>query len=538
MNVTLLDCTLRDGGYYNQWDYEPALVDAYLAAMAALGTDYVELGFRSFDTRGFKGGCAYTTDAYLDTLTIPPSLQVGVMVNGAELISHAGGPVAAIDALFRDASQSRVTLVRLACHLHEFKPCLEAIARLRALGYRTGINLMQIADRHPDEIAGVARSAAASAVEVLYFADSMGSLNPEQTARIVRDIRREWSGPIGIHTHDNLGLALANTLRAAEEGVTWLDATVTGMGRGPGNVKTEYLAIELIARTPDRRRDLTPLLALIRRYFKPLQQQYEWGTNPYYYLAGKHGIHPTYIQEMLSDPRFAEEDILSVIGRLEQADGKKFSSTRLETGRIACTGPRQGQWAPSTLLSGREVLIVAPGASVARHRTAIEHWIRARRPRVIALNTVDIIDGALIDLRAASHPIRLTADHPRYRQLGQPLVAPLSMLPCDLRSRLSGLDINDFGQAVESGRFAFDATSCVTPNVLVAGYALAIATSGGAARIDLAGFDGFAADDPRQDEMTATLDAYLRTPGALPLRTITPSRHARLTATSVYALNA
>jgi 4-hydroxy 2-oxovalerate aldolase len=147
---------------------------------------------------------------------------------------------------------------------------------------------------------------------VLYFADSMGSMTPDDAARIIGWLREEWPGPMGIHTHDNMGLALQNTVRAEAEGVTWLDATVTGMGRGPGNARTEELVIEAEA-LRGRKADLVPLMGLIRKHFQPMKERYGWGTNPYYYLAGKHGIHPTYIQEMLGDARYDEEDVLAVI---------------------------------------------------------------------------------------------------------------------------------------------------------------------------------------------------------------------------------
>ena len=67
-HATLLDCTLRDGGYYNDWDFEPELVQDYLLAMDALQIDFVEIGFRSLKNDGFKSGCAYTTDAFLNSL--------------------------------------------------------------------------------------------------------------------------------------------------------------------------------------------------------------------------------------------------------------------------------------------------------------------------------------------------------------------------------------------------------------------------------------------------------------------------------------
>ena len=130
-------------------------------------------------------------------------------------------------------------------------------------GYRVGINLMQIADRTPEEVAELTRITRGWPIEVLYFADSMGSMTPDDTARIVGLPHKGWNSSLGIHTHHNLGLALANTLRAHAEGVTWLDATVTGMGRGPGNARTEEIAIEAEL-LRDRRANLVPLMTLIR----------------------------------------------------------------------------------------------------------------------------------------------------------------------------------------------------------------------------------------------------------------------------------
>ena len=62
-----LDCTLRDGGYYNSLDFDHVLIQDYLVAMKAVGVDVVELGFRMTDQKGFKGVCAYTTDSFIRT---------------------------------------------------------------------------------------------------------------------------------------------------------------------------------------------------------------------------------------------------------------------------------------------------------------------------------------------------------------------------------------------------------------------------------------------------------------------------------------
>jgi 4-hydroxy 2-oxovalerate aldolase len=273
-----IDCTLRDGGYYNAWDFSLETVHDYLNAMVVAGVDVVELGLRSLKNEGFKGAYAYSTDDFLKSLSIPNELKVGVMVNAAELLGDE--PLEELlKRLFpASAENSPVDLVRIACHVHEFAEALPASVWRKEAGYKVGFNLMQVADRSQEEVESLACEANRWSLDVLYFADSMGSMDPEHTARLIGWLRKHWKGALGIHTHDNMGMAMRNTLRAMKDGVTWLDATVTGMGRGPGNAKTEYLAIE-IAKKRGLNSNLVPLASLIRRVFGPMQYECGWGTN-------------------------------------------------------------------------------------------------------------------------------------------------------------------------------------------------------------------------------------------------------------------
>lgn len=329
---------------------------------------------------------------------------------------------------------------------------------------------------------------------------------------------------MGIHTHDNLGLALSNTLRAMDESVTWVDATVTGMGRGPGNARTEELAIE-IAERRGKPANLVPLMALLRKHFKPMQAHYGWGTNPYYYLAGKYGIHPTYIQEMLSDARYSEEDVLAVIEHLRVEGGKKFSVNTLDAARYFYRTEAQGRWSPKQTFEGRDVLLLGTGPGIARHRKALERYIRQANPIVVALNTQSELDAELIDFRVACHPVRLLADCAAHARFPQPLITPFSMLPDDVRSALDGKEILDFGLNIAPGQFSFGAVHCTLPTSLVMAYAFAIAASGKAKQLLLAGFDGYPGEDPRNEEMNQVVKTFKVSNANLPLVAITPSRY-------------
>lgn len=521
-----LDCTLRDGGYYNAWDFDPDLITAYLKAMAALPVDMIEIGFRSMpgNSGKFKGGCAYCSDEYIRTLEVPNGLRLAVMVNGSDLTKYPDGVLQAVDRLFGPAKSSPVELVRIAVHVHKVEETLPAITRLHELGYKTTFQLMQIAGLSQEEILRLSKACSAYPLDVLYFADSLGGMTQKDVDFTVQALRTYWKGELGFHAHNNMEWALANGLRALEQGVTWIDSTVLGMGRGPGNTRTEYLAIELDTRF-GHKKNHTPLLELINQYFKPLQQKYGWGPNPYYYMGGKFGIHPTYVQTMLDDTRFENEDVLAVINHLKDIGGKHYSLSNLEAARFFYSGPAKGQWNPAELVRDKTVLVLGTGPGARKYRHVLEKYIKTCSPVVIALNKQTPVQQSMINVRAACHPIRLVADHADHLELPQPLVTPYSMLPSEVSSLYQGKEVLDYGLTIKEGDFDFFDNYCVTPNALVISYVLAFITSGQAKIIYLAGFDGYPAGDPRADEMEKMLKLYLHTNDVVPLVAITPTSY-------------
>ena len=533
-SIKVLDCTLRDGGYYNSWDFPTDLINQYLEAMQAAGVDIVELGLRSLINKGFKGASAYTTDSFINSLVVPEQLSVAVMINGSELVGET--PLESVlSTLFPvKAADSPVDVVRIACHVHEFVNALPACNWLKERGYIVGFNLMQVAERSREEVEALSLEASKYPIDSLYFADSMGSMNPLQTSKIISWLRKHWEGPMGIHTHDNMGLALQNTLQAVNDGVTWLDATVTGMGRGPGNARTEELVIE-VADLKSININMVPLMSVIRSFFQPLKNQCSWGSNPYYYLAGKYGIHPTYIQEMMGDSRYSEEDILAAIEHLKLEGGKKFKLDTLDSTREFYIGEPRGSWNPTDIFEGKEVLLLGTGPGVAEHRTALESYITKNNPVVIALNTQSSIAQSLIAFRVACHPVRLLADCSAHAQLPQPLITPASMLPDDVLDALKDKKLLDYGLSIESDTFSFGSQSSVLPTSLVICYALSAITAGKASKLLMAGFDGYSADDPRNSEMNKLLKLYASQEQALELLSVTPTRY-EIKSQSIYGL--
>jgi 4-hydroxy 2-oxovalerate aldolase len=187
-------------------------------------------------------------------------------------------------------------------------------------------------------------------------------------------------------------------------------------------------------------------------------------------------------------------------------------------------------------MDGREVLILGTGPGVGAHRVALEAYIRRAHPIVMALNTQEAIEPALIDLRIACHPVRLLADAETHAHLPQPLITPASMLPTGLRAELGDKTVLDFGLGVDPDRFAFHETHCIVPTSLVLAYALAVATSGQAAHILMAGFDGYPPGDPRNDEIEAMLATFATEGANEKITSITPTSYKGLPAISLYGL--
>lgn len=532
MSIKLLDCTLRDGGYYNNWDFDSDLVHDYLLCMQSVGIDFVEIGFRSLLKNGFKGAYAYSTDSFLKTLDIPDGLNLGVMINASELLSENARPEEIIEEFFTESSQ--VKLVRIAAHLREFKQILPVSQVLKDKGYLVGINIMQISEANKEEIIDFAKEANKWPIDVLYFADSLGNLSPNEIKQIIVNLRLGWKGDIGIHTHDNTSLAMINSRVAFEEGAAWIDSTVMGMGRGPGNAKTESAIIEF-EKERHAQPNLESIVELIDNYFSPLQEKYSWGTNVFYYLAGENKIHPTYIQSMLDDNKYETPDILSLINHLKEVGGTKFSKEVLETGRQLYKSKKEGTWNPKEVFKGKEVLIIGSGPSALTHKEGLEEFVRQNHPIVLALNTKETISESLIDLRTACHPMRIIADCEEYTKLQQKIVLPFSQLPPEIKEMLPESNILDYGIFIEENRFNFGTYQSTIPLPLVVAYALSFVTAGKASKIYLAGIDGFNADDSRSAEMNQIFHSYFKESDSCEIVSITPTKN-NIPSISVYAI--
>jgi len=518
--INLLDCTLRDGGYYNNWFFETELINEYLRVMEMIKIKYVEIGFRFLDKVKIKGPCAYSEESFLRSLKIPKNLKIGIMVNASDFVGQKN-LIELAKKNFKPKKNTLISLIRVACHHYEIKEILPLIKWFKNSGYKVGVNIMQIPELSLNEIKNAVKEVKKANPDVLYFADSMGSLDATKTKKIIYQIKSLWKKSTGIHTHDNMGKALENSVTAINNNVNWIDCTVTGMGRGPGNTKTEYLILE----QSKKKENLINLLNLIKKYFDPLKEKYKWGSNPFYYYAGLNSIHPSFVQEMLADSRFDQEDIYENLKRLSTVGGNKFSKELIALGENYYNKVNKGSWEPSKVIKNQNVVIIGPGKSVIRYKKKIIKFIKENKSIVFALNTINSIPKKYIYANVVCNTLRLLADIDKYKKSNKYVITPFSSFSKNIKSRISSKKILDFGLHVRNNRFKFEKNYAVLPNSLAATYALGFCSSGQCKKIYLAGLEGYDKKSPKKFEMEDVLQNYKLEKDSRKIVSLTPTNY-------------
>lgn len=311
-----LDATLRDGGYYNDWNFDIRVANEYLIAIEKSKMDAIEVGFRSLPDKK-SGPFSKVTDYFIEKhLHIPNIKYFGVMINESDY------DYPKVNKFFFKCEDSPINLVRVATHFNRVSHAKDILKSLKSLGYTVCINLMQAADKSYDEIRDAAKLINEwKCVDVIYLADSLGGMTHDTVNYAFQAISEGWKGPMGFHGHNNKGLALDNTLEAVDMGVEWIDSTIMGMGRGPGNTETEYMLNELNKRNFEF--ELEPIYELAMSYFYDLKKECNWGPSLPYYLSAEYNIHPTYIQSMIN--KYTITTVLKAINYLKNKKANSFN---------------------------------------------------------------------------------------------------------------------------------------------------------------------------------------------------------------------
>lgn len=285
-DIKVFDCTIRDGGLVNNYHFSDEFVKAHYETCVAAGVDYMEIGknvsptIMSVDEYGPWNFCK-EEDIRRIVGENKTNMKIAVMADIGRSLKEELIP----------KSESVVDMIRIATYIHQIPAAIELIEDAHAKGYETTVNIMAISKSFDDELDEVLAQLAKTNVDVIYIADSFGSFYPEQIKKLTDKylkVAQKVGKKIGIHAHNNLQLAYANTLEAMIYGTSFLDVTISGLGRGAGNCPLELL----IGFLKNPKYKLMPVLKFIEEFIVPLEKELDWGYSIPYMLTGQLNEHP------------------------------------------------------------------------------------------------------------------------------------------------------------------------------------------------------------------------------------------------------
>ena len=512
----ILDCTMRDGGYYNDWNFSPEFVTDYLSLMSELGVTHVELGFRFLKSQSHSGPWAYTPDSLVEMNQGSKDLNVGVMANLGELVNASEST---LHAMFPKSPV--VSFVRIACHFEELEHLPPLVQFLVHQGFQVGVNLMQVSERTKPELTFFAELVNSLSVDFAYVADSLGALTPEETSRIFLDLGSALTVPFGMHAHDNKGLALQNTLAAKNAGATLLDCTVAGMGRGAGNTSTEDLLAELsnCGEIPFNQDSFQPLNNFLNKHMVPLMADHKWGPSLPYRLAADWGIHPTFVQELLSEDS-DQRAVISSLQALSKQESSRFNPMMLDGGYDQV---EEGLKVSDSLSSavGNHVLIVGGGPNASLHNRQVLKHATDRGITILILNLAwPDHSGTPGTFRVGANRMRLGVNAHKFWESGNPTISPL-LPPSDALDTVTNSVVPI---KTSSGEIDFRDGAALVPNELTLSYALALSIYLKAETVFLAGIDGYDDGDVKNSELIESLSTFKAGRPEVELVSLTPTK--------------
>ena len=294
--ITVVDCTIRDGGLMNNSNFDLDFVKAVYGAACDAGIHVVELGYRNskkfFSTKDY-GPTRFCDEAFLREVTggRKTDTRISVMMD-----AHKADPN---DLLPK--SESVVDMVRVATYVKDVDKAIQIENEARKKGYLTTINIMAISqtiewelDEALQQLGNETKAAA------IYVVDSFGALYSEDIDYYIQKYRKYIGNKeVGVHCHNSKQLAFANTIEGIIKNANYLDGTICGIGRASGNCPLELL----LGFLKNPKFDIRPILDVISSHVEPLRKKITWGSEVIpFMISGILNTHPEEAMKLMALP--------------------------------------------------------------------------------------------------------------------------------------------------------------------------------------------------------------------------------------------
>lgn len=524
MQWNLLDCTLRDGGYYTNWDFSNSLVQNYIRTMADLPIDYIEIGYRNPTQSGYQGEYYYLPNSSLMSLyqIVKGGPKLAIMLDAKNC--NPGD----VPNLLNDC-RDIVKLVRMAVNPAKIEDGIALAKAVKQCGFEVALNLMYLS-KAGDDYSFLSRfEDLENVVDYLYLVDSYGACYPKQVREAVKFAVDNLPQKIGFHGHDNISLAFANVLAAIEAGVDIIDATVLGMGRGAGNLRTE-LIIAYLAQVFDKPIDLSSLADLLET-FQTMKNHYGWGSELPYIVSGLADLPQKDVMEWLGKKRYSTSTVVQAL------QGKQQNIFPNQT------YPKLSDSATNLDLQNFKTCVIVGGGSTAvEHSNAISEFVSKQQGLLIhsSLKNAEVYAKAKIPQilclpgREAEKLKRLSAEDLHNQFKGYVLSSSprmTSVVPRELSEKT--FEVEPITQIRDNSQIALMQQDSPL------GIGLSIAQALNIESAYLCGFDGYPGGNEVEQELAMEVQdilEYFTTSNInIRVRSLTPTRYD-LQQHSVYAL--
>ena len=302
--MKILDCTLRDGGYYTKWNFSKKLFENYLKTISKLNIAFIELGYLS-DAKDENGLFYHLNKEILKKAKnlLRKDQKIFAMINFKE-IKNANQ----LDKLLND-KKGVLDGVRFAVPPSKINK-LNIIINKISKKYKNisfNVNLMYLSKWiYNEKILDKSLKNISKNINIISFVDSYGALVPEQIKEFLFKVKNRniLKKKIGTHFHNNCGLALANSLAAYNSGSEIIDTTFTGMGRGAGNAETELLLAYL---SSSKKKISGFELSNLLEIFYEMKKKLNWGSSFAYAFAAMNGFSQSQMMDLIQNRRLDPE---------------------------------------------------------------------------------------------------------------------------------------------------------------------------------------------------------------------------------------
>ena len=475
-NVKLLDCTLRDGGYVNDWRWGFAPAREIVRTLTRAGTDIVEVGFLRNVGEYNPDVTVCNTIEELNRLL--PEDTRHTMYSGMAMRSNYD------IAKLSEYSGRGIEMIRITAHDYDIREGMDFAREVKARGYKLCINPINIMGRSDRDILWFLDQVNAILPYQFSIVDTFGSMRRRDLERIVSlvDHNLDPSIRVGLHLHENMALSFCLAQEFIDKHLrrdTTVDASLMGMGRIPGNLPIELVA-DYMNDTLGTHYDIDELMDAIQDYIAPLKGETQWGYTPAYFLSARFNLHRDYAEHYLAKGDLTNRDINHILSGFDHAKATAYDPAYADyqDRRVDDAAALEQLKAA---FGGKRVLVLAPGATLADPAT---------QARVATLRGA--ADGADVTISANFVPEFTVPDYAFFtnsKRLDKMAAFPCPViLTSNLRPQVQPDRCCVVGYDRVAGAFAQGSNSVIMLLRLLAGC--------GAKAVLLAGADGYAEGRP------------------------------------------